>query len=278
MAPGLVIDALGMGRRVFAQAEMDITISVLVDSRAPAWLAKAVRDVLVPERTSAHVSVHALDAAPLMPMGDACIVLSAGAVPQVGETTTPLCMLLPASQIETADELPHGTLIPCADERQVAPSLASWLLAAVPHRELALAASFPFCRPEATRRIVARCARENALVGAIPLMSGADMPVMTANQLRMAFEILAVHGLESNVWEALAFAGVVVGAGLAYRQMARRLPEPVEPLGWALRGAVGYAGSIATGMALARVVALATDGVTKPQGVVSAKMRERKAW
>lgn len=259
MAPGLVVDALGTGRRVFARAGEDVTISVLVDPHTPAWLAAAVRDALVPERTGAHVGVRPLGTAPLMPAGDACIVLSAGALPQVGQTTTPLCVLLPASRRVSPVASPQVTPIPCADVRQVAPSLAAWLLAAMAHRELALAASFPFCRPEATRRFIARCARENAAVGALPLIPGADMPVMTANQLRMAFEVLAAHGLESDVRDALVLVGVI-GAGLVYRQVARRLPQPTGPLGWALRGVVGYAGSIVTGMALGCIVGHVVDG------------------
>lgn len=277
MTSGLVIDALGTRRRVFARAEEDVAISVLVDPRTPAWLARAVREALVPERTSAHVSVRALGAAPVMPEGDACVVLSAGDVPQVGETAIPLCVLLPVTQVIASDDSSRVTLVPCVDARQVAPSLAAWLLAAVPHRELALAASFPFCRPAALRRIVARCARENAAVGALPLIPGADMPVMTANQLRMALEVLAAYGLGSSVREALALVGVV-GAGLAYRQVARRLPKPTEPLGWALRGAVGYAGSVATGVALGHIVALMVQGAAKPQGIVSDEVRKRKAW
>ena len=277
MTPGLLIDALGTGRRVFARAGEDVTIRVLVDPHTPAWLAAAVRDALVPERTGAHVSVRPLPTTPVMPTGDACIVLSAGTLPQVGEATTPLCVLLPASRLVTPVASSQVTPVPCADARQVAPSLAAWLLAALPQRELALAASFPFCRLEATRRIVARCARENALVGALPLIPGADMPVMTANQLRMAFEVMAAHGLESSARNALALAGVV-GAGLAYRQVAHRLPTVMEPLGWALRGAVGYAGSVATGVVLGCIVGHVAGGATTPQGSVPTGMCERQAW
>ena len=62
-------------------------------------------------------------------------------------------------------------------------------------------------------------------------------------------EFAACHGQPISV-ERLADIGGVFGVGLLYRYVARTLVGLVPGVGWLLKGAVGYAGTVATGQAL----------------------------
>ena len=97
--------------------------------------------------------------------------------------------------------------------------------------------------------VVGSCALENAAVGAVQIIPGADFPIMCVNQIRLALDIAACHGQPISV-ERLADIGGVFGVGLLYRYVARTLVGLVPGVGWLLKGAVGYAGTVATGQAL----------------------------
>src|SRR5215213_2962152 len=58
---------------------------------------------------------------------------------------------------------------------------------------VALAKGYPPFRRAVCEEIIRNNARQNAVVGALPI-PGADMPVMTANQARMVLNIAAAYG------------------------------------------------------------------------------------
>jgi len=113
-----------------------------------------------------------------------------------------------------------------------------------------LAAGLPWLRPAVVARLVRRTAMENALIGALVFIPGADMPVMTLNQVRMVLRIAAAYGRgvePSRAPEVVA----VVGAGLGLRALAHQGLRFVPVAGWALKGAIGFGGTIALGRAAA---------------------------
>lgn len=103
-----------------------------------------------------------------------------------------------------------------------------------------------FRRP-VCEEIIRKNAWQNALVGAIPV-PGADLPVMTANQGRMVLNLAAVYGEEMTLERARELIGVL-GAGLALRGLGRQLVKVLPVGGWAVAGAIGYAGTLAMGRA-----------------------------
>jgi uncharacterized protein (DUF697 family) len=114
-----------------------------------------------------------------------------------------------------------------------------------------LAARLPVLRDVVVAHLVERFARTNAVVGAVVFVPGADLPVMTLNQIRMVLRIAHAHGVEvgqERVPEVLA----TVGSGFALRSLARQALGLVPVAGWALKGAVGYAGTRALGEAARR--------------------------
>lgn len=110
-----------------------------------------------------------------------------------------------------------------------------------------LAKGYPPFRRAACEVIIHKNARQNAVVGALPI-PGADMPVMTANQGRMVLYIAAAYGEELSIDRARELLGVLA-AGFGLRALSRQVVKLVPLVGWAAAGAVGYAGTLAMGRA-----------------------------
>jgi uncharacterized protein (DUF697 family) len=110
------------------------------------------------------------------------------------------------------------------------------------------AARLPVIREAVVEELIRSFSRRNALVGAAVWIPGADLPLLTLNQIRLVLRIALAHGEEvdgSRVPELLG----VVGAGFGLRTLARQLLDFVPVAGWVVKGAVAYAGTRAIGEA-----------------------------
>jgi uncharacterized protein (DUF697 family) len=122
-----------------------------------------------------------------------------------------------------------------------------------------VAARVPAVRRPVCEELIASFSRTNALLGAAVFVKGADLPVLTLNQLRMTLRIGLAHGVEIER-ERLPEIAAVIGSALGLRKLARRvLPRaPVSAL--ALKAAIAYGGTRAIGEAAMRYFeAVATD-------------------
>lgn len=108
-----------------------------------------------------------------------------------------------------------------------------------------LAKGYPPLRRAACEEIIRHNARQNAVVGALPI-PGADMPVMTANQARMVLKLAAAYGEELSMERARELIGVLA-AGFGLRALSRQVVKLVPIGGWAAAAAIGYAGTLAMG-------------------------------
>jgi uncharacterized protein (DUF697 family) len=111
-----------------------------------------------------------------------------------------------------------------------------------------LAATLPALRPAVISHIIESTARQNAVVGVVIFIPGADMPVMTLNQLKMVLRIGAAYGYQSDLQRVIEMLGVIA-SGFGLRTLARRAVSYVPGLGWAMKGTFGYAGTQAIGRA-----------------------------
>lgn len=127
-------------------------------------------------------------------------------------------------------------------------TLAAWLVRELPAQRLALAHNFDFIRREAAAEAVRATALQNAIIGAVTIIPGADMPLMTANQAKMLLRIAAAYGQQLGAARIKELA-VIVGGGFTFRAAAREALGVVPVLGWAVKGGVAYAGTIAMGKA-----------------------------
>ena len=111
-----------------------------------------------------------------------------------------------------------------------------------------LAARLPAFRPYVVDRLIETASRRNGLVATAVWIPGADLPILTAVQLRLVLQIGACHGVELSPDRAVELIGVL-GAGFGLRTVARELLDFVPVAGWAVKGGVAYGGTRALGRA-----------------------------
>jgi uncharacterized protein (DUF697 family) len=114
-----------------------------------------------------------------------------------------------------------------------------------------LAARLPVLRDAVCDHLVEWFARRNAIVGAAVFVPGADLPILTLNQARLALRIASAYGVDIEA-QRLPELLAVLGAGFGFRAVAREALDLVPVAGWALKGAVAYAGTRALGEAARR--------------------------
>jgi hypothetical protein len=132
---------------------------------------------------------------------------------------------------------------------------------------LALARQFPAFRAQVVERIIHGVSRENALfalmtalpnilpsVIELPWVAGefaSDTAFLTANQVRMAFQIAAACGKEPGLAEQKFEVLGIAGGAFGWRALARELVGHI-PLGGGLipKGAIAYAGTYVAGKGL----------------------------
>lgn len=114
-------------------------------------------------------------------------------------------------------------------------------------KRITLGRNMPFFRTAAANSIIAKTARQNGVVSTV-MFTGAEFPVLTANQIKMILEIAGVFGEEideKRLKEILA----VVGTGYTLRTAARSLLGLVPGPQFFIKGAISYFGTWAMGRA-----------------------------
>jgi len=129
-----------------------------------------------------------------------------------------------------------------------APTLENRIVRAAGAGAATLAVRLPALRRAYCDHVVLANASQNAVIGAVVIIPGADMPAMTANQIRMVLKIAAVYGEQIGFDRALEILSVV-GTAFVFRTLARQALDFVPGFGWALKGAVGFTATVALGEA-----------------------------
>lgn len=236
-------------------------------------------------------------------IGEHAAALRAAGVPVMVATTLPRLVEsiaeaagapIPHGDV-VAPEAPHGRLLGCGRDAQAVavgaeadaagdaaePALldqraaalldrrmGEWIIDACRDKRLAFALAFPFVRRPLSVDAVNATAVQNAGVGLVVFIPGADLPIMTLNQAKMLLRIAAAYG-EPLGKERVKELAAVVGGAFACRSVARQIVAFVPALGWAVKAAIGYAGTLAMGRA---AIEYFEDGgnVSGLVGVVSA--------
>lgn len=170
------------------------------------------------------------------------------AVQTSGETDLYVPYVLPADVIVC----PPGQGFPVA-------AIARALAARLDETATPLAARLPVLREAVCDHLIESFSRKNGILDVAIFVPGADFPVLTLNQLRLVLRLASAHGVEvdqSRLPEILA----TIGAGLGLRALARQFLGTVPVAGWALKGAIAYAGTRALGEAARRYFAAVAAG------------------
>ena len=153
--------------------------------------------------------------------------------------------IVPASLVATGEE-PYE--LDGAREDQLCSRMGRWIVDTFKDKRLAFALCFPFVRRPLALECVNATSVQNAGIGAVMFIPGADMPIMTANQAKMLLQIAAAYGQKMGPERIKELAGVVGGA-FALRAVARQALSVVPIGGWIIKGGIGYMGTQAMGRA-----------------------------
>ena len=295
-----------------------VSVSVLIDDSAPGDVAAHVRSAFVGAGAHARVTVGYFVGPAFSPYeGDDMAVIVAGFSEEVGRraaeiraagvpvmVVTSMPRLVADMAVAYGNPIPEGDLVApegvegCEAESDAACEsgdvagvnaqspeildspipidaaaaaaldrrMGEWVVAACREKRLALALS----------------SLQNAGIGLVLFIPGADMPLMTLNQAKMLLQIAAAYGEPMSVARVKELAAIVGGA-FACRSVARQVAGAVPAIGWAVKAGVGYAGTKAMGLAaveyferggniagLAGVVSTATAKATQIAGDVAA--------
>jgi uncharacterized protein (DUF697 family) len=129
-----------------------------------------------------------------------------------------------------------------------------------------LAARIPFLRDAVCAELIGSFSRKNGLLGAAVFVPGADLPLLTLNQLRLVLRIAQAHGEDVGT-ERLPDMAATFGAGVALRAVARELLDLVPVAGWVVKGAIAYTGTRALGEAA--VLRFGLGAPTRPRASAS---------
>jgi len=125
------------------------------------------------------------------------------------------------------------------------------LAARLAEKGSSLAARVPVLRPAVCKHLIESFSRKNALVGAAVFLPGADHPVIALGQLRMVLRLAEAHGIEVDRRRVPEILGVI-GAGYAWRGVARQALRYVPVAGFGVRATFAYTGTRAIGEAAMR--------------------------
>jgi len=225
-----------LNRSFVPQVGDDIAIVVAGDSLKVGAAAKAMRAVGTP------TMVVALDAAAVYERAEA----TGSAIPE-GDVVSPFEEAEEEESAEgKADEARvfDGETVAALDDR-----MGRWIVAVCREKRLAFAIAFPFMRRPLACDAVQATSLQNAGIGLVPLIPGADLPILTLNQAKMVLQIAAAYGHEMDK-DRIKELLLVVGGAYLCRTLARELAEFIPGLGFAIRAGVAYGGTAAIGYAV----------------------------
>jgi uncharacterized protein (DUF697 family) len=257
-----VPDLLRSSSKINAEREEPLRIVIVVEPDAPDTLIDTVRDRFKPNTSNARLQIEVAEPGvrvALRDISDVLIALIGSGRSGIADTLAEARdRAIPALAVGLAVDMrdvaarvahPYADTVAALDaERAVDSEVAAWLVERLSGKRLALAHNFAFMRRAVADEAIKATAIQNALIGTIVIIPGADMPLMTLNQSKMLLQIAAAYG-ERLGTERVRELAAVVGGAFALRAVARQLLALVPGFGWAIKGAIGYGGTMAMGKA-----------------------------
>lgn len=150
--------------------------------------------------------------------------------------------------------------------------MGKWVISAIKDKDLAFAMSFPFIRRPLAEDAITATSLQNCAVGLVPFLPGADMPIMTLNQVKMTLQIATAYGQPLDADRVKEIAVIVAGAFLC-RNVVRTATKAIPFAGWVISGGMGFAATEAMGRAMVEYFEAGGDIV----GVASVMQTARDA-
>ena len=237
-----------------------LTLSLLLDESSPRELLEWLEAYLkvqdphlsfdIRSFSKEHLGLKDPSDLAIVVAGDSPMVGPTAAIIEAGGTPVVVLAIDQQSVMQRAKEVgfpldEDKVLAFTGSDRQFGEQLGSWVCS---HCEEAMAFSrvYPFIRRSTTSRLVRSTALQNALVGFIPLIPGADFPTMTYNQLSMLLREETAFGEPLDLRSALALL-LCLGGALGSRSLARFLCKAYPAFSLIIKGACGGLATLAVG-------------------------------
>lgn len=267
--PVKISDVLNIATDMQEVRDTPLSVSLVIDPTADSELSAHVRAAFASEAANTRVRIGYVDDAGVLESersGDDMAVLVAGTCPDVGRFAescrfngTPTMVVTSDREgvLRIADEvgsaIPDGDVVVLGDGDDAIEALdarmGKWMIEVCRKKDLALAYSFPFVRRPLAKEAIFMTSLQNAAVGFVPVLPGADMPVMTLNQIKMTLQIATAYGQPVD-GERIKEIVAVVGGAFVCRHIVRSVTKVVPAVGWLASGAMGFAATEAMGRAL----------------------------
>jgi len=253
-------DIMASGTKLQEERARPVRIGVFVDVDAPDVMVEAVQEALRPQTGNGRLHVEAVgpgDTLAIDSMTDAVVALAgpgsnlSGSLVRARDAGIPVAVLgLSQPADELSRRLHHPMLDSLTDDEpdDLVVKLGSWFTDRLGGKRIAMAANFAFVRRAVALEAVKATSFQNAVIGGVVIIPGADMPIMTANQAKMVMQIAAAYGQPLGA-ERIRELAAVLGGAFALRAIARQALTLVPGFGWALKAAIGYSGTLAMGYA-----------------------------
>lgn len=120
--------------------------------------------------------------------------------------------------------------------------ICNWFYDFAANYKIAYAAKFPFLRDIIADEIISHCAIQNAGIGALGIIPGADMPLMTLNQARMILELAAIYSYQIDEDRIIEIIVVVLSA-FAMKYLSNYVTKTTGISKILVNGAFGFGGT-----------------------------------
>lgn len=249
---------------------VSVSANILIDESATPEFQVFVRSGFNSESANSRVMVSYFPTQePDVHVASDIAVIAAGSNPAVGkiaagfrEQGTPVLVVAENAEAVRGAAIEAGYVIPDEDlislgegealndelRGTLADEIGTWIVRADAEKRLAFSIAYPFVRRPLAYESIRTTSLQNAGVGVVVFVPGADMPIMTANQAKMVLQIAAAYGHSLSADRVKEIAGVIAG-GFVFRGVSRQLAGAIPALGWVVKGTMGYVGTQAIGHA-----------------------------
>lgn len=295
------LEVLKQGKYFDEQRSKRLHLNLIIDPLATDDIIGDTRLLFVPQTNNAIVKTRVLieDAREMVPRGATFSVLVLGEevfeqraikrvqalqeiVARMIKHEQPYVIVTKSEKVISLGQLfdtPAQNIVNAGSYEALAAKLALWCAESLPNDRLALAANFEFVRHAAALEFVKATALQNGVVGGVVFLPGADMPIMTLNQIKMVLQIAAAYGEPMNAARVKELASVVAGAFVS-RTIARELVGAVPGIGWVVKAGIGYGATYAMGLAIIEYFSMGgsevsfADYIKGAKGDIADKARE----
>lgn len=286
------LEILKQGKYFDEQRKKRLHINLIIDPLASDDIIGDTRLLLLPQTNNAIVKTRILveDAHEMAPKGITCAVLVLGEevfeqraskrvnalreiVARMIKHEQPYVIVTKSDKVVSLGALfdtSAQNIVSAESYEALAAKLALWCVESLPDERLALAANFEFVRHAAALEFVKATSLQNGVVGGVVFIPGADMPIMTLNQIKMVLQIAATYGEPMNVARVKELALAVAGAFVS-RTIARELVGVVPGIGWAIKAGIGYGATYAMGLAVIEYFSMGGSEVSFSDYIKGAK-------